>query len=201
LWQDLSPVDWLIYHLGEGYFMFPAVWLVSRSLTEKAGKWNEELSYNDDGEYFSRVVAASEKVCFVSDANCYHRAGNISSLSNTSLTKKAYQSLNLSVSLCVDYLLKLENSERTRKASVDALMDVIDSIYEKDSEIVSAVQKRINELGGNASNILKSRKFTIAEKLFGFNTATSLKSKLWNMEILLKRSLDKLYCVLSGENS
>jgi hypothetical protein len=182
--------------------MFPAVWLVSRNLSEKAGKWNEQLSYNDDGEYFSRVVAASEKVCFVPDAKSYHRAGNISSLSNTSLTKKAYQSLNLSVNFCVDYLLKLENSEQTRKASVEALIDVIDSIYEKDSEIVKAIQKRINELGGTASNISKSRKFTITEKLFGINAATSLKSRLWNMEILLRRSWDKLYyVVISGENS
>lgn len=200
LWQDLSPVDWLISHLGEGHFMFPAVWLVSRSITEKAGKWDERLSYNDDGEYFSRIVAASEKVCFVSEAKCYHRVGNISSLSNTSLTKKAYQSLNLSVNLCVDYLLKLENSERTRNASVSALKDIIDSIYEKDSGIVREIQKRIIELGGSVTGTSKSRKFTIAEKLLGLDTATSLKSWLWNLEIILQRSWDKLYCVLSGEN-
>lgn len=201
LWQNLSPIEWLKYHLGEGYFMYPAVLLVSRSLTELAGPWDERLSYNDDGEYFCRVVASSEKVCFVANALSYHRVGNIASLSNTSMSNKAYESLHRSVNLCVDHLLKLENSESTRKVCIKSMQDVIDSIFEKDSDIIKANQKRIIELGGSIINLSRTLKFTIAEKLLGLKTAALLKTKLWNLEIILKRSCDKMHCALYREKT
>ena len=31
LWQDLTPVEWMVYKLNDGYWMNPAGWLVSRN--------------------------------------------------------------------------------------------------------------------------------------------------------------------------
>jgi glycosyltransferase involved in cell wall biosynthesis len=200
LWQNLSPVEWLMHHLGDGNFMFPAVWLISRKLTEIAGPWDESLSYNDDGEYFSRVVASSEKVCFVTKALSYHRSGNIASLSNTSMSDKAFKSLDRSVNLCVDYLLRLENSERTIKAAINALQDVINSIYKNNCEIAAENQKKIIELGGSFVKPSRSNKFTIVQNLLGMETTASLKTKLWNMEIILRRSWDKMFYTLNRED-
>jgi glycosyltransferase involved in cell wall biosynthesis len=200
LWKNLTPVEWLIYHLGEGYFMYPAVWLVSRKLTREAGKWDETLSYNDDGEYFSRIVASSDKVCFVKEAKSFHRSGNIASISNTSMSDKAYDSLHRSVNLSVDYLLNLENSSRTRKAGRDALQDVVDSVYEEGSEIFLSNQKRIIALGGAVTEISRTGKFRLIERLFGLKNAVSLKTKLWNLELIVRRSWDKMFYTLYREN-
>ena len=61
LWNDLSPVEWLLGKMGENLQMQNATWLVSRELAEAAGPWDENLQYDQDGEYFTRVLIASEE--------------------------------------------------------------------------------------------------------------------------------------------
>src|SRR5208337_3854916 len=65
LWEDLSPVEWLLRKMGEGIHMQNATWLVSRELAEAAGPWDTRLHYDQDGEYFARVLLASEGTRFV----------------------------------------------------------------------------------------------------------------------------------------
>jgi hypothetical protein len=60
LWEDLSPVEWLLRKLGAHLHMQNASWLVSRELAEAAGGWDEALNYDQDGEYFSRVLSMSK---------------------------------------------------------------------------------------------------------------------------------------------
>ena len=61
--------------------MQTATWLVSRELTEAAGHWNTLLLGDDDGEYFCRVLLASQGVRFVPDAKVYYRQTGSKSLS------------------------------------------------------------------------------------------------------------------------
>ena len=65
LWADLSPVEWLLQKLGHNLYMQTASWLVSRELSVAGGPWNTELLGDDDGEYFCRVLIASDGVHFV----------------------------------------------------------------------------------------------------------------------------------------
>lgn len=62
-------------------YMIPHTWLVSKKLTEMAGLWDEKLTLNDDGEYFYRIIAASEGVVLSPNVLAYYRAGNPNSLS------------------------------------------------------------------------------------------------------------------------
>jgi glycosyltransferase involved in cell wall biosynthesis len=64
LWENLSPVEWLLRKMGEGLHMQTATWLVSRALTEAAGPWDKRLPRDNDGEYFCRVILASNGVHF-----------------------------------------------------------------------------------------------------------------------------------------
>lgn len=78
-----DKIDWL----KDRPYMIPHTWLVSKELIQLAGPWNENLTLNDDGEYFYRVIAASNGVAMVGGlAMAYYRAGNPNSLS-TSRTK------------------------------------------------------------------------------------------------------------------
>ena len=61
LWRDSSPLEWLICKMGDNVYMQTASWLVSRELTEAAGPWDTRLLGDDDGEYFCRVLLASEQ--------------------------------------------------------------------------------------------------------------------------------------------
>ena len=61
LWRDLEPVDWLVTRFERDVYMTSTSWLVSRTLTELAGPWDERLTVDDDGEYFARLVSKSNK--------------------------------------------------------------------------------------------------------------------------------------------
>src|SRR5258708_22328500 len=82
LWCDQSPLEWLIRKLGQNVYMQTATWLVSRELTETAGPWNTRLMGDDDGEYFCRVLLASERIHFVPGAKVYYRAPWFGTLSH-----------------------------------------------------------------------------------------------------------------------
>src|SRR5438132_8451431 len=81
LWYDLSPTEWLIRKMGKNLHMQTATWLVSRDLTEAAGPWDTRLLADDDGEYFCRVLLASDGVRFVPEARVYYRESGSNTLS------------------------------------------------------------------------------------------------------------------------
>ena len=198
LWQDLSPKNWIMTQMVKGYWMFPPVWLVSRKLSELAGPWDERLKLNQDGEYFCRVVASSEFVKFHPKAHSYYRKGNVSSISSTR-AGKSLESLALSKSLCVDHLLNLENSEITRKACINYLQSNISLPDDVESPAIEANRNRIIELGGSIVPPTKTKKFNIIKKIIGMKTALLLKRKLWNMEIVVRKSWDKLLANIYGD--
>src|SRR4029453_1872036 len=121
LWCDLSPVEWLIRKLGQNLHMPPATWLVSRELTDAAGPWDIRLSLDDDGEYFCRVILASDAIRFVSDAKVFYRVSGFGSLSSIDESEKKLVSQFLSMQLHGGYVRSLEDSERVRAACLNYL--------------------------------------------------------------------------------
>ena len=57
--------------MGENLHMQTATWLTSRELAEAAGPWDTRLLSDDDGEYFCRVLLASEGTRFVPEPGCF----------------------------------------------------------------------------------------------------------------------------------
>lgn len=200
LWQDLSPLEWLLKHLGEGHYMYPAAWLVPRKLTELAGPWDVRLSYNDDGEYFCRLVALSEEVKFQRNALSFHRIGNLTSLSRSlDNSTRAITSLFLSAQDCVSHLLNYEESNITKIACVNYL-NRINHFFEYDEDLLNKNKKRILELGGNIRTKPDNLKFRIAQKIFGHKNTKYLKIKTWQIEILISKTTDKFLSFLFRNN-
>ena len=81
LWADLSPMEWLLRKMELNIYMQTATWLVSRELTEAAGPWDTNLLGDDDGEYFCRVLLASDATRFVPTAKVYYRESGACGLS------------------------------------------------------------------------------------------------------------------------
>jgi len=200
LWQDLFPLNWLQISLGEGYWMHPSSWLVSRKLTDLAGPWNEKLLMNQDGEYFFRVVAASKLVKFNRAALCYYRIGNFSSISSNR-SNKALESYIFSLNCCIDHLLSLDNSENTKNACINSLQNFINIFRPEDRSIISIVHQRISDLGGIIKPPVESWKFLIIQKILGMKTAMLLKKLIYRMKIFLHLNLDKLLATLSNNSN
>jgi glycosyltransferase involved in cell wall biosynthesis len=152
LWQDLSPIEWLLHKMTLNVWMQPGSWLVSRELSEAAGPWNERLSFDDDGEYFCRVISQSQGVPFVRGAKAFYRTTGPGSLSTVDNSDKKLESAWRSIQLHIEYLRRLEDSERTRKAAVKFLqtwftlfdpyrMDIIEQIQELAQKLSGAITR------------------------------------------------------------
>ena len=142
IWEDLEPLEYLRRSFSQNLWMSPAAWLVSRELTDRAGRWDERLSLNDDGEYFCRIVAASERVQFVTGARCYYRRSGPAQLSRT-CDRRAQQSLALSLLLSVDRLLALEDSVRTRTAALQFLEHCSPWFLPHSLDLVQPIARRL----------------------------------------------------------
>lgn len=195
LWQDLSPISWLTKSFGGIYWVPPLVFLVSRMLTDLAGPWDERLTLNQDGEYFCRVVGASELVKFVPKAHCYHRRMK-GSISSHRSSNNALESWGLSTNLCIDHFLALENSETTRKACINLLQNLISKSYSAEPGIINILEKRIIALGGTLAPPTETWKFFLIRKVLGLKTAMFLKKWLGHVNILVRTNLEKLLATL-----
>ena len=113
-WEDCLPIEWLVRSRAEGRgMMFPAIWLAPRPVLEAAGPWNEALSRSgtDDGEYFTRVVLASDQVLFCKGAHCRYRSGIAGSLSKSRNWSLRFKVIELSEA----HVRAVEDSERVRR--------------------------------------------------------------------------------------
>ncbi len=128
--------------------MQPATWLVSRELTEAAGPWDTRLSLDDDGEYFCRVIVASRGIRFVPGARSFYRLSGTGSLSNVDQSDKKLESLWLSMQLHVGYLRALEDSPRTRAASLAYLGNWLQFFDPGRPDIIAQAQQLATTLGG-----------------------------------------------------
>jgi glycosyltransferase involved in cell wall biosynthesis len=84
---------------GYGGMVQPNSWLTPMRLIEKAGVWKEFRSPDDDGEFFCRVILASEGIKFSDTGfNHYRRFRNQNSLSGQK-SLQAYESFLLALNL------------------------------------------------------------------------------------------------------
>jgi len=198
LWQDLSPVEWLLRKMREGIHMQNATWLVSRALAKAAGPWDTRLQFDQDGEYFCRVLLASEGTRFVPETGIYYRASGINRVSfiGNSDTKK--DSLLLSMKLHIQYLRSLEDSERVRKACLAYIQLWYRNFYPERPDLVQEAQQLAAMLGGRLEIPTLSWKYQWIQNLFGFGVAKRVRHR-WNQyKSSVMRSWDKALFRLEG---
>jgi len=196
LWRDADPVEWLITKFRENVWMSGDAWLVSRKLTELAGPWDERISYDDDGEYFTRVIMASEKIRFVPEARSYYRKSNRFSLSRN-LSKKALDSLWLSQSLCIGYLRSLEDSKRTRDACLKYLQDSRLNYYPEYHDLWEKADDIARKLGGMLPPPVFNWKITLMKNIVGLRLAKRIHNFLSMLRTSIIGSWDQILCNLS----
>jgi glycosyltransferase involved in cell wall biosynthesis len=171
LWQDLSPVEWTLRKMSENIHMQNATWLVSREVAEAAGPWDTRLHYDQDGEYFARVLLASEGTRFVPGTGIFYRATGAGSISYIGNSDKKKDSLLLSLKLQVQYLRSLEESERVRKACLTYLQNWYPNFYPDRPNGVAELQELAAQLQGQLEEPRFRWKYAWMEPLFGWRAA------------------------------
>jgi glycosyltransferase involved in cell wall biosynthesis len=191
LCQDLSPVEWLLRKVGQNLHMQNATWLVSRELAEAAGPWDEGLHYDQDGEYFARVLLASEGTRFVPETGVFYRASPSNRISYIGKSDKKRDSLLLSMKLHILYLRSLEESERVRKACLTYLQTWYESFYPDRPDLVEELHTLAAQLQGHVERPGLRRKYAWMKPVFGEKIAQWTQRALPEAKSSLVRHWDK----------
>jgi len=175
LCRDADPVSWVVAKFAHNAMMHPAAWLVPRALAEIAGPWDESLSLDDDGEYFTRVVLASRGVRCCPAARSFYRSGLAGSLSRAK-SDRAWESAYRSLRLSGARLLAAEDSPRTRGAYATALQHYIYDAYPRAAACRREAAGKVRELGGSSLPPPGGPKYRLACRVLGWRLAKRLAS-------------------------
>lgn len=171
LWADMEPLEWLYRKIDQNLWMAIESWLVSRKLTETAGPWNESLSLDDDGEYFTRVVSCSSWICFTPEARCCCRRATFGISHGLSLNNSKLDSQYLSMLSSIRTLLMMEDSPRTRSACLKLLGRWAIYFYPERLDLFNEMQSMAIELGAELPRPRLRPKYRWLQKVFGWKVA------------------------------
>jgi len=140
---------------------------------QAAGPWNEKLSLNDDGEYFTRIVLQAERILYCPGAFSYYRSGLDQSLSNQR-GSCALESAFLALELIVEHMLKFRDDPQTRRATADLCQRFAYDYYPSRPDLVNKALQRGKKLGGSKLSPLGGSSFYFLSNLFGWKIARRL---------------------------
>jgi glycosyltransferase involved in cell wall biosynthesis len=201
LWQNLTPIEWLLRKMGENLHMANSTWLTSRELAEAAGPWDARLHFDDDGEYFCRVLLASQGTHFVSNARALYRITPSARVSHIGGSDKKKVALLLSMKLHIQYLKSLEDSERVRKACLTYLQTWYDNFYPERPDLIAELQALAAELQGSMATPRLRWKYAWMKPLFGWKAAKMTQMALPQLKSYCIRQWDKAMYRLEARNS
>ncbi len=172
LQKDLDPVTWLCQnHMSTSH-----AWLTPKELISSAGPWDESLLINQDGEFFSRVVALSRKVFFCDVARVFYRSRLGDSITSKARSAQALESFYRTCLSFEKVLLPLEESGRTRLACANKYQEFVYAAYPIRKDLVKKAEQRIIELGGsNWPRYKGSRINNLLTDIFGWKFPARLR--------------------------
>jgi glycosyltransferase involved in cell wall biosynthesis len=194
LWCDLAPLEWLQRRWEQNLHMNPATWLTSRELAEAGGPWDTRLVGGgiEDGEYFSRVILASSGIRFVPEAKVFYRRTGFTSLGRIGRSNEKLESQLLGMRLQIGYLRSLDDSKRSRAASIDYLQAWLHNFHPNRPDLVQEVERLAADLGGRVSLPKAPWKYSWIEKLFGLAAAKDVRAFYHRGKFSTVRAWDKM---------
>jgi glycosyltransferase involved in cell wall biosynthesis len=178
VFRDFAPMDYLLLHVGGKRMMHPAAWLVPRRVAESAGRWDETLSLNDDGEYFARVVLASRGIAHSTAGASLYRSQLPGSLSRR-CDRRAFESLVRSVELIAGHMRRVEDSPRVHRALADYWQWLEYEIYPDAPDLSYRAALEVRALGGSAVRPEMGAHQRLLARLFGWKLARRIHRLLY----------------------
>jgi len=196
LWEDLNPLEWLYRKINENLWIPPASFLVSRRLTAMAGPWNENLSLDDDGEYFSRILLCSSRIHFIAGARCFKRA-TFGLSHNLTLNNRKLDSLSFSLLSYIQKLRSLEDSSRTRNACSKFINRWTIYFYPERPDLFQKMQLAVDDLGGQLSPPKLRYKYQLLQRFFGWRIAKKAQHIFPAIRSVVEKQLEHFLFFLS----
>lgn len=160
-----EPIDWLIDSwTGHGMGQ-TGCWLIPRELCEKVGGWDEGLIKNQDGNFFSRILMVSSRICFVEDSYVYYRKPTKNNISSN-------QSIEAASSILQSYksyesVLKFVDTSRVRAALCNNYNSFVYQFYNKYPDLANVAIKYIEQLGNRVNVKFSNRMLNLFNRIWG----------------------------------
>lgn len=169
-------MELLFASMAEGFYLPTHSWLIPRVVATSAGKWDERLIQNQDGEYFSRVLAVATQVLWVPAAHAYYRQDHDFSMNRTS-GPACTRSLLLAADQIRDRMIDYLGFNPERRRIIAALyLRVMYRMDCSDSEMVQQVWGRIHGLGlPDGRTKVGGMRFDLLKRMMGWELAFKMK--------------------------
>jgi glycosyltransferase involved in cell wall biosynthesis len=180
LYKTNDPAKFLVNLYGgstnQGSMVQTNAWLSPASVIKKSGPWSEFYSPDDDGEFFCRVVLASEGVIYTKDCYNYYRkytsSGNLASIKTQEALEGKYRSFLLKKK----YLLAATDDPAANICLMRCAMDLVVEAYLFDKKLTQKILTTVGELGStNYVPILGGKPLEMIKKFLGWRAALRLK--------------------------
>lgn len=175
VFQDFeSGLDLLLRFWNEQEMNQPGIYLTHRSLIEKAGPWDESLTINQDGEFFTRVLLHAEQVLFEPEGKVYYRSPGEDNVSQQK-SENAMKSLLESYQAYKQSVLQIEDSDRVRIALKKVYQKFIYDVFPEFPDLIAKAENLIQNLGVAEKTYIGGPKFQKLSKYLGLKNALRLK--------------------------
>ncbi|MBI1883173.1 MAG: glycosyltransferase family 2 protein [Chlamydiae bacterium] len=165
-----SPIDWLLQSWNGNGTVPLFSWVFPRTVIDRCGLWNEDLSLNDDMEYVTRALLKSSNIAFCPMARGYYRSDWGNGLS-ARRDRTALESYYLACKLCTQQLLAFENSYSTRRACSDLWQYFAYRVYPDALDLAHSAEFIAKSFGKTNLKLKGSKTFKFLAKLFHWKFA------------------------------
>jgi glycosyltransferase involved in cell wall biosynthesis len=171
-----NPISFLLKLYGgddtDGGMIQPNSWLTPKNIIDKAGFWNEELSVDDDGEFFCRILVQASGIVFSKNGINYYRKHKKNIGLSSKRDDRAFESIYKSLVLKQLHLRDYKNDPRYKKAFARAFKRLAIQSYPQFKQISTACEKNFKILGGSNHDVtLGGRGIELLKKTFGWKIA------------------------------
>ncbi|SHN24076.1 glycosyltransferase family 2 protein [Mucilaginibacter sp. OK098] len=176
-----DPVDFLLklnadddVLPGYGSMIQPNSWLTPKTLIEKAGMWNEFRCPDDDGEFFCRVILASEGIKYSTIGTNYYRKHKHNNTVSGQKSLSAYESMLLSIDLKYSYLKERFNDPILERVFARHYWEIGVAAYPRYRQLSKRAINKALEYGYNGQKYKAGPVGTWLSKILGWRLARIL---------------------------
>ncbi|MBS1531843.1 MAG: glycosyltransferase, partial [Bacteroidetes bacterium] len=124
-------------------------WLSPRQILDKSGPWDEELTTDDDGEYFCRVMLAAGSIVYVPGVINYYRRYRSGSNLSAKNDDRSMRSRLRAAELKYEHLKAAAAGSAADRAMAKVFKEMAVSFYPEHRYLYLIAMKHVKEAGGS----------------------------------------------------
>lgn len=171
------PIDLVTDMLNTGNMMQTSCWLMTRELIKDTGGWDKDITINDDGVFFTKVLTLASKVIFCPNAHVYYRRGHESLSTSDIYSESKLQALFYSYMAQAEILLSVDSSLAI-KTGIARNMSLVMCKAKYGSPLYHKAISKIECLGQKPLHPYPYSKTAMICKIIGFENFLKIRN-LW----------------------